>query len=223
MSEDCDVNGFTVQSGHLVLYESPVETIPIDDLLTSFIDFLRSFQRPVLLAAHNVKRFDAPVLTRVMKKYDLYPQFQQVVSGFLDTFLLSKRLFLGMQSYSQVSLVKIFLQRSYDAHNAEEDAKMLQELYKVWRPDQFTVLASTSETLSVLLPVHQLTVLLYCHQSERELLTDIIRLTWWRAVQGACGVCVALSAVTWHAELERQKRWADRLGFCDSSHSIFMW
>ncbi|XP_017160605.1 DNA polymerase III PolC-type-like isoform X2 [Poecilia reticulata] len=140
-----EVTGFTVQSGHLVLYVSPVETVPIDDLLTSFIDFLRSFQRPVLLAAHNAKRFDMPVLTRVMKKYDLYPQFQQVVSGFLDTLLLSKRLFPRIKGYSQVSLVKIFLQKSYDAHNAEEDAKMLQELYKVWRPDQFAVLASTSE------------------------------------------------------------------------------
>uniref|UniRef100_A0A3B5QH08 exodeoxyribonuclease III n=1 Tax=Xiphophorus maculatus TaxID=8083 RepID=A0A3B5QH08_XIPMA len=143
MSEDGDVTGFRVQSGRLFLHDSPVETVPIDDLLTSFIDFLRSFRRPVVLAAHNVMRFDAPVLTRVMKKYDLFLQFQQVVSGFLDTFLLSKRLFPGISGYSQVSLVRNFLGKSYDAHNAEEDAKMLQELYNVWRPDQSRVMANT--------------------------------------------------------------------------------
>ncbi|XP_023209136.1 uncharacterized protein LOC111612316 [Xiphophorus maculatus] len=138
-----EVTGFRVQSGRLFLHDSPVETVPIDDLLTSFIDFLRSFRRPVVLAAHNVMRFDAPVLTRVMKKYDLFLQFQQVVSGFLDTFLLSKRLFPGISGYSQVSLVRNFLGKSYDAHNAEEDAKMLQELYNVWRPDQSRVMANT--------------------------------------------------------------------------------
>lgn len=138
-----EVTGFRVQSGRLFLHDSPVETVPIDDLLTSFIDFLRSFRRPVVLAAHNVMRFDAPVLTRVMKKYDLFLQFQQVVSGFLDTFLLSKRLFPRISGYSQVSLVRNFLGKSYDAHNAEEDAKMLQELYNVWRPDQSRVMANT--------------------------------------------------------------------------------
>ncbi|XP_014853168.1 PREDICTED: DNA polymerase III PolC-type-like [Poecilia mexicana] len=137
------VTGFTVQSGRLFRRGSPVETISIDDLLTSFLDFLRSFQRPVLLAAHSVMRFDAPVLTRVMKKYDLYPQFQQVVSGFLDTFLLSKRLFPRIKGYSQVSLVGKFLGKTYDAHNAEEDAKMLQELYNVWRPEKSKVAIST--------------------------------------------------------------------------------
>lgn len=44
-----------------------------------------------------------------------------------------------------MALVRNFLRKSYDAHNAEEDAKMLQELYKVWRPDKFKVLESTFE------------------------------------------------------------------------------
>ncbi|XP_054897457.1 DNA polymerase III PolC-type-like [Poeciliopsis prolifica] len=138
-----EVTGFRVRSGRLFRRGSLVETVPIVDLLTSFIDFLRSFRDPVVLAAHSVMRFDAPVLTRVMKKHHLFPQFQEVVSGFLDTFLLSKRLFPNIRGYSQVSLVSNFLGKSYDAHNAEEDAKMLQELYKVWRPDESKVVANT--------------------------------------------------------------------------------
>ncbi|XP_054897448.1 DNA polymerase III PolC-type-like isoform X2 [Poeciliopsis prolifica] len=138
-----EVTGFRVRSGRLFLRGSPVETVPIVDLLTSFIDFLRSFRDPVVLAAHSVMSFDAPVFTRVLMKHDLHNQFQEVVSGFLDTFLLSKRLFPNIRGHSQVSLVRIFLGKFYDAHNAEEDAKMLQELYKVWRPDHNSVFKST--------------------------------------------------------------------------------
>ncbi|KAM4734579.1 DNA polymerase III subunit epsilon-like [Anableps anableps] len=137
------VTGFTVTPDGLFLHGSPVETIPIVDLLTSFIDFLRSFRRPVVLAAHGARRFDAPVLTRVLRQYSLHLQFQQVVSSFLDTFLLSKNLFRNVKSYSQMYLVSYFLGRSYNAHNAEEDARMLQELYKAWRPNKAQVLAST--------------------------------------------------------------------------------
>ncbi|KAM4734673.1 DNA polymerase III PolC-type-like [Anableps anableps] len=137
------VTGFTVTPDGLFLHESPVETIPIVDLLTSFIDFLRSFRRPVVLAAHNARHFDAPVLTRVLRQYSLHLQFQQVVSSFLDTLRLSKNLFQDLGKYSQMYLVNYFLGRSYNAHNAEEDARMLQELYKVWRPNKAQVLAST--------------------------------------------------------------------------------
>lgn len=137
------VTGFSVSPDGLLLHGDPVETIPIYDLLTSFIDFLRSFRRPVVLAAHNVKRFDAPVLTRVLRQYSLQQQFQQVVSGFLDTYLLSKNMFPHLNRFSQESLVWHFLRQSYNAHNAVEDAKMLQELYKVWRPDQENVLRIT--------------------------------------------------------------------------------
>ncbi|KAM4560805.1 secretory carrier-associated membrane protein 2-like [Fundulus diaphanus] len=54
----------------------------------------------MLLAAHNAKLFDVPVLTRVLRQYSLLQEFQQVVSGFLDTFLLSKNLHRGLASYS---------------------------------------------------------------------------------------------------------------------------
>ncbi|XP_041853380.1 DNA polymerase III PolC-type-like [Melanotaenia boesemani] len=133
------VTGFTVRPGGLFLHGRPVNTTPLYDVLTSFMAFLRSFRRPVLLAAHNARRFDAPVLTRVLRKHSLLQEFQQVVSGFLDTFLMSKNLYRSVASHSQESLVRHFLGKSYNAHNAVEDAKMLQELYKAWRPNQWDV------------------------------------------------------------------------------------
>lgn len=128
------VTGFTVSDDSLFLRGVPVETIPLVDAITSFIDFLRSFRRPVVLAAHSVTRFDAPVLCRVLRQLSLQQKFEQVVTGFLDTFLLSKNLYRGLNSYSQVNMVRHFLGKTYNAHNAEEDARMLQELFNVWSP-----------------------------------------------------------------------------------------
>ncbi|XP_071348554.1 maternal protein exuperantia-1-like [Trachinotus anak] len=134
-----EVTGFTVSAFGLFLHGVPMSTTPLVEALTSFIAFLRSFRRPVLLAAHNARRFDAPVLTRVLQQYSLRQEFQRVVSGFVDTFLLSKNLFRSQASYSQENLVRHFLGKTYDAHNAVEDARMLQELFKSWSPSALSV------------------------------------------------------------------------------------
>lgn len=139
------VTGFSVSNGRLFLHGAPVDTIPLAEALTKFIAFLRSFRRPVLLVAHNAKRYDAPLLTRVLQQCSLLSQFQQVVSGFLDTFLLSKKMF-RLNSYSLENMVRYFLRKSYNAHNAVEDARVLQELYKAWRPTTFNTLACTFRT-----------------------------------------------------------------------------
>lgn len=141
-----EVTGFTVSDAGLFLRGTPVDTTPLVDALTSFIAFLRSFRRPVLLAAHSVRRFDAPVITRVMRQCSLQREFQQVVSGFLDTFLLSKSLFPGLVSYSQEKMVRQFLRKTYNAHNAMEDARMLQELYNHWNPDRRNIRSVTFKT-----------------------------------------------------------------------------
>uniref|UniRef100_A0A8D0AIX9 exodeoxyribonuclease III n=1 Tax=Sander lucioperca TaxID=283035 RepID=A0A8D0AIX9_SANLU len=138
------LTGFTVKKGQLYLHESHVRTVSLFSALKSFIKFLSYFRGPVLLAAHNAMEFDALVLTRLMRKrFFLWNRFQQVVSGFVDTFILSKNvyprhLYPGIK-YSQKSLVNDFLRKSYDAHDALEDAKMLEELFNFWDPNNWDV------------------------------------------------------------------------------------
>ncbi|KAE8296792.1 hypothetical protein D5F01_LYC05556 [Larimichthys crocea] len=134
-----NVTGFTVNDGSLLLHGDPVDTIPLRDAITSFITFLRGFHYPVVLAAHNARRFDAPVLTRVLRQFSLLQEFQHVVSGFLDTFLLSKNVFRGLGSYSQEYMVRHFLGKTYNAHDAVEDARMLQELFNRWNPSSWDI------------------------------------------------------------------------------------
>lgn len=128
------VTGLTVSNGRLFLRGRRLYTIPLIEALTSFIAFLRSFPNPVILAAHNAECFDAVVLLRVLEQNYLLQEMQPVLTGFLDTLLLGKRLFPGMISYTQKSLVHYFLGENYNAHNAVDDARMLQELYYEWRP-----------------------------------------------------------------------------------------
>ncbi|XP_034542611.1 DNA polymerase III PolC-type-like isoform X3 [Notolabrus celidotus] len=133
------VTGLTVEDGTMFLKGEPVETIPLLKVLTSFMDFLRPFPSPVILAAHNGRDLDVPILTRVVKQLSLQQDILQVVSGFMDTLPLSRDLHPNLPSYSQGNLVQHFLDETYDAHNAVEDAQMLQKLFNKWGPDKQTV------------------------------------------------------------------------------------
>ncbi|KAK5927605.1 hypothetical protein CgunFtcFv8_012743 [Champsocephalus gunnari] len=101
--------------------------------LTTFIDYLGSF--PVLLAAHNSRRFHRRVLMRVLEKCSLFEQFKKVVSGFVDTLTLSKNLHPKLKPLNRPYLVRYFLGGKYNAHNAVEKAKQLEELLNHWDPD----------------------------------------------------------------------------------------
>ncbi|XP_034091966.1 DNA polymerase III PolC-type-like isoform X2 [Gymnodraco acuticeps] len=131
-----EVNGLTVSYGQLFLHGEPVRTVSLYHSLKSFIHYLVSFPGPVLLAAHNAWRFDQIVLMRVLRKFSLFEQFKQVVSGFMDTLPLSKKLYPQLKRFNQPYLVRCFLGVKYNAHNAVEDAKQLEELFcNRWNPD----------------------------------------------------------------------------------------
>ncbi|KAL7858017.1 hypothetical protein AOLI_G00181190 [Acnodon oligacanthus] len=127
------VTGLTTKGRKLFLHRQLVDTVPVQEALMSFISFLKTFSKPFLVG-HNCKRFDCPILLRILREFYLLDQFRDVVSGFLDTLLLSREMF-ALPKYSQPYLVQHFLQKSYGAHNATEDVKALQDLYTVWRPN----------------------------------------------------------------------------------------
>ncbi|CAL8359550.1 unnamed protein product [Lota lota] len=130
-----EVTGFSVRDGALFLHGVAMTTVTLHKALTSFISFLWSLEQPVLLAAHNARHFDVPILTRALLRCSLMEQFQQLGSSFLDTLPLSKALYPGLESYKQENLVSRFLRKPYNAHNALGDVTALQELYSCWNPD----------------------------------------------------------------------------------------
>lgn len=128
------VTGLTVDGPDLLLKRRPVRTVPHRAALRDFICFLKSFSRPFLVG-HNSRRFDWRILTRVLAQFELLEEFESVVSGCVDTLAISREMF-RLPRYSQQFLVQHFLQESYGAHDATEDVRTLQELYRVWGPSE---------------------------------------------------------------------------------------
>lgn len=130
--EAAHLTGLTVHEGTLYLHGKPMQTYLHRQALIRFISFLKTFNRPFLVG-HNSRKFDCPVLLRVLEEFGLSEEFREVVSGCVDTWRLSKEMF-RLKKYSQQFLVQHFLQQTYRAHDATEDVRTLQELYRVWSP-----------------------------------------------------------------------------------------
>ncbi|XP_059192039.1 DNA polymerase III PolC-type-like isoform X1 [Centropristis striata] len=139
-------NGFTVHNGYLYRNGNYIPTTGLYRTIKSFIQFLSSFDGPVWLAAHNARWFDAPILARVLRRCHQWWKFQEVVSGFVDTLPLSRFLYPELRSHKQPYLVKHFLGETYDAHDAKEDATMLERLFNYWDPDEDDVEQFTDPT-----------------------------------------------------------------------------
>ncbi|KAA0724784.1 hypothetical protein E1301_Tti021909 [Triplophysa tibetana] len=129
------VTGFRVRRRRLFLRGRPVLTNSLRESLVSFITFLHTLGRP-LLAGHNIRRFDCHVLARALDEFSLRSDFQRGVSGFVDTLPLARQLLKdrGLKSFTQENLVKNLLGVSYAAHDALEDVRALQKLYRALTP-----------------------------------------------------------------------------------------
>lgn len=136
--EVTDLTGFVVNGPYLYRHGVLKQTLPVKDLLRCFIDYLRQFNRP-LLVAHNAKNFDAPVLMRVLAENGLQQKFKEVACGFVDTYQLSRCLYPSLPSHSLKALVSYFVGQSFEAHDGLEDAKILEKLFIAWNPSDFHV------------------------------------------------------------------------------------
>ncbi|MBN3307851.1 PML protein, partial [Amia calva] len=155
------ITGFRVRRQQLYLHNRSLPTNTLREALTSFLAFLHMFHKP-LLAGHNIRRFDCPVLLRALDEVHLRGEFKHTISGFLDTLLLARELLkdTSIQSFRQENLVKMILGTSYQAHNALEDVKALQRLCCAWMPTSEQVLRHTftlaqMEAQASLLPLVQ--------------------------------------------------------------------
>ncbi|XP_062887440.1 protein PML-like isoform X1 [Mobula hypostoma] len=133
------INGFQVMDGVLYRFGEPQSTSSLQETMEAFLQFLKALGTPLLIG-HNIWKFDAPILLRVLEELSMKDQFASCITGFLDTLWLAKSAVprSEVKSYMQTELVQVFLKKGYKAHNAVEDAKSLQELYSVLKftPEQ---------------------------------------------------------------------------------------
>ncbi|KAM9753729.1 maternal protein exuperantia-2-like [Menidia menidia] len=129
------VTGFRVRRQRLYQHHRPVLTNSLREVLVSFIAFLQMLGRP-LLVGHNIRRFDCPVIVRVLEEFDLREKFELSVSGCVDTLPLAREMLKhrGLKSFGQEALVSELLGLNYKAHDALGDVRALQTLYRFLRP-----------------------------------------------------------------------------------------
>ena len=112
-----------------VLYhkDKAVQTVSTAEALVSFMDFLSQFSHKPILIGHNVKRFDIPILLHHLRRNNMKAAFSEAIEGFADTLIIAKASLPNQTSYKQENLVRHYLQKEYEAHNALADVKALEE------------------------------------------------------------------------------------------------
>ncbi|XP_062592441.1 uncharacterized protein LOC134253872 [Saccostrea cucullata] len=110
-----------------------VESIDPEAGLQEFIDFIYSFESKPVFIGHNIQSYDIPILMNQLTKFRLHENFKSSVSGFVDTLKVSKKAFSKSDTvnFKQETLVKTFLGKQYEAHNALGDVRALKELFEV--------------------------------------------------------------------------------------------
>ena len=132
-----EITGLTYKRGQMYLRGQPVNSIPIDQCLREFLEFLGD--RKVVLVAHNGSRFDFKILRRVAKDFDLLPELRERVVGCLDTLNMFRMCYPELRDtcdkpYSLKNLVEELLEEEYSTHDALEDSRYLKRLTKQASP-----------------------------------------------------------------------------------------
>ena len=115
----------------------------LEECLKPFINYLKTFQKNVILVAHNGKVFDARILVKSLQQAKLMDTFQEVVIGFVDTLTLFKSLLPGRKSDKQEGLVADCLHKSHNAHNGLADVQALRDLLAHMSPNNKALCSSS--------------------------------------------------------------------------------
>ena len=125
--EASEVNSLTKINDHLCYKAKRVQTVPIEEALQKFLEFLKNINKPVLVG-HYSKKFHFPFMRFYLEQCDLWEAFLTEVKGFVDTWEIFREKFPGLDSYSQIDLVHTFTDDNHEACSAKEKVKELQEL-----------------------------------------------------------------------------------------------
>lgn len=130
--EATKVTGITCVGGIMKHNGTVAESSDPGAGLQDFRDFIHSFESKPIILGHNIQSYDIPVLMHQLIKFRLLDDFKISISGFIDTLKVSKRAFCksDTENFKQGTLVKSFLGKQYEAHNALADVRALQELFE---------------------------------------------------------------------------------------------
>ncbi|XP_053407803.1 uncharacterized protein LOC128559602 [Mercenaria mercenaria] len=114
-----------------------VNAVGLGESLELLITWIESIgDKPKVLIAHNGKNFDMQILLRNVRKCGLEDDFCKAVAGFSDSYILLRTERKDIKQYKLTSLYSEFVQETYCAHSAAEDALALLKVYRAARIDR---------------------------------------------------------------------------------------
>lgn len=137
------VTGITNIGPNLYVHGKTVTTLPLQEALYSFHQFLRGLKKNCVLIAHNGNRFDHPRLLRAIHIHSMTYSYSQVLYGFCDTLPIFRKNCPDRKGPGMFKLGKLasdYLEPCEGSlHNAIFDVEMLQKLCNklIQRPDTF--------------------------------------------------------------------------------------
>jgi len=125
-----EVTGMTVEGGRLKRNGEVLTTVPAEQAVRDFFNFLKSCSSQVILAGHNFERFDGPRIMKLFAAHELAQHLCSITFGITDTLPLIKQGPIKKQAL----LASTYLKGPYwedalkNAHDALADCRILQGL-----------------------------------------------------------------------------------------------
>ena len=123
------VTGIVWDGTSLFVSGNKVVCLKIREALNQFLQWLKQFPNPVLIA-HNGKTFDFKVFCHAIDKNALQEDFLKSAVGFVDSLGVMRSKIPKLPSYKQTFLAQHVCQETYNAHNAQDDVTMLVKIMK---------------------------------------------------------------------------------------------
>lgn len=126
-SEAEKVTGIVWDGSRLYSRGKELPSVTITSALSDFFTWLQQFSN-VVLVAHNGKSFDFRVLSKAAENFNLFEVFTHSVVALADSLTVLRSKFPDLKKYNQIHLAEHFCKEVYNAHNAEDDVKMLHKI-----------------------------------------------------------------------------------------------
>ena len=99
------VTGLTNEEGIIFHNGHPIQALNRKAAFQSFVLWICQF-KPVILVGHNSKLFDSRRLLANINFFIRFAELRTIVTGFVDTLQMLKKLLSDLESYKQANVYK---------------------------------------------------------------------------------------------------------------------
>ncbi|CAC5421658.1 unnamed protein product [Mytilus coruscus] len=83
-----DITGISISGNRMYHHDKEVTSSSVSCAIEGFLSFIQQVPKPVVLAGHNIKVFDCPLLFNALEKNVKISEFVNLIYGFIDTKVL---------------------------------------------------------------------------------------------------------------------------------------